>query len=424
MKTIKVENLSKLYHIGERPANSLRDALMNFALKARSSKKDELWALRDVSFDVNDGETLGIIGHNGAGKSTLLKILSRITKPTRGRVEIHGRVGSLLEVGTGFHHELSGRENIYLNGAIMGMKRTEIAKKFDEIVAFSEIEKFLDTPVKHYSTGMYMRLAFSVAAHLDPEVLIVDEVLAVGDVGFQKKCLTKMKDTGESGRTVIFVSHDMHSITRLCSRVIWLKTGAVERDGEAKQIVGEYLHEQSQTGAEKHWDAAASPGNDMTRLRSVRVLTEDGKTVSSVDIRRPVGVEMTYEVLRAEKIIIPNLHFFNEQGVCMFVTHDWEGGWRDRPRNLGTYTSTVWIPGNFLSEGTVFVTAAATTYRPMNIHFVEREAVSFNVVDSLEGDSARGDFAGILPGIVRPVFKWETRDQPGFQKASELNSQM
>ncbi len=241
MKTIKVKNLSKLYHIGERPADSLRDALVSFGRKSRSGKKKDLWALSDVSFEVKDGEALGIIGRNGAGKSTLLKILSRITKPTQGTVEIHGRVGSLLEVGTGFHNELSGRENIYLNGAILGMKRSEIKKKFDEIVAFAEIERFLDTPVKHYSSGMYMRLAFSVAAHLDPEVLIVDEVLAVGDIDFQRKCLVKMREVGASGRTVLFVSHNLGSLGQICSSGLLLDKGKLVSHGGIEKVIGDYL---------------------------------------------------------------------------------------------------------------------------------------------------------------------------------------
>ena len=409
MQVIKVENLSKLYFLGGTSHNSLRDALVSFVKNPKRNKKQELWALRDVDFEVEDGETLGIIGHNGAGKSTLLKILSRITKPTGGSVEIKGRIGSLLEVGTGFHNELSGRENIYLNGAILGMKRAEIAKKFDEIVAFSEIEKFLDTPVKHYSSGMYMRLAFAVAAHLEPEVLIVDEVLAVGDIGFQKKCLNKMREVGASGRTVLFVSHDMQSIARLCSRAIWLKEGGVAKDGTASEVIGEYLREQSQKGAEKNWENLEnSPGNEITRLRQVRVCDETGETVSAIDIRRSVGVEMTYEVLQTGKILVSNFHFYNEQGICLFVSHDWNDRWRKHSRPKGIYVSTVWIPGNFLSEGTIFVTAAATTYEPINVHFVERDAVVFTVIDTLEGNSARGDYAGILPGIVRPALNWET----------------
>lgn len=409
MRVIKAENLSKQYTLGARQPYSFREMLTGFFDRSDAADR-QLWALRDVSFSVDESETLGLIGHNGAGKSTLLKILSRITKPTSGTAEIHGRVGSLLEVGTGFHSELSGRENIYLNGAILGMKRTEIDKRFEEIVAFSEIEEFLDTPVKHYSTGMYMRLAFSVAAHLDPEVLIVDEVLAVGDVGFQKKCLRKMRDVGESGRTVIFVSHDMQSITRLCKRVIWMKHGEVAADGDAKQVVGEYLHEQSRTGAEKFWESPEdAPGNSIARLRAVRVIDEDGKLSSAADIRRKVGIEMKYEVLQSGKVLVPHLQFYNEQGLCIFVTHDWDGGWRDKPRPVGSYTSVAWIPENFLAEGTVFVTAAVSTFKPLTPHFIERDVVTFNVVDTLEGNSARGDHAGVMLGVVRPILEWETK---------------
>lgn len=409
MQVIKAENLSKLYYLGGTSHNSLRDALVGFIKNPKRDKKQELWALRDVGFEVNDGETLGIIGHNGAGKSTLLKILSRITKPTSGNVEIHGRIGSLLEVGTGFHNELSGRENIYLNGAILGMRRAEIEKKFDEIVAFSEIEKFLDTPVKHYSSGMYMRLAFAVAAHLEPEVLIVDEVLAVGDISFQKKCLNKMKTVGESGRTVLFVSHDMNAINRLCSRTIWLKNGKIEKDGETGEVVSQYLHEQSESGAEKSWENVKNPpGNEITKLLKVRVCDESGATSSAMDIRHPIGIEMTYEVLQEGKILVPNFHFYNEQGICAFVAHDWNEPWRTKSRPRGIYTTTAWIPGNFLAEGHIFVTVAVSTYEPLIVHFVERDAITFNVVDSPDGDSARGDFAGHLPGVVRPILDWKT----------------
>ncbi|HKP70374.1 MAG TPA: ABC transporter ATP-binding protein [Pyrinomonadaceae bacterium] len=406
MQVIRAENLSKRYVLGVRQPYSFREMLTGF-FKSGDADERTLWALRDVSFAVDEGETLGLIGHNGAGKSTLLKILSRITKPTSGTAAIRGRVGSLLEVGTGFHSELSGRENIYLNGAILGMKRVEIERKFDEIVAFSEIEAFLDTPVKHYSTGMYMRLAFSVAAHLDPEVLIVDEVLAVGDVGFQRKCLRKMRDVGESGRTVIFVSHDMQSIARLCRRAIWLKDGQVKSDGEARHVVGEYLHEQSRTGAEKVWSDEA-PGNEVVRLHTVRVRSETGELTSSIDIRRPVTIEIQYEVLQSGRVIVPHVQFNNEQGTPIFIAHDWNTGWREREREAGVYTSVVTVPGNFLSEGTVFVTVGAATYRPHLIHFNERDAVTFNVIDSPDADAARGDFAGPMPGVVRPVLDWKT----------------
>jgi lipopolysaccharide transport system ATP-binding protein len=410
VNVIKVENLSKLYHLGGARHNSLRDAIASFVKNPRRDKKNELWALKDIGFEVKDGEALGIIGRNGAGKSTLLKILSRITRPTRGTAEIHGRIGSLLEVGTGFHSELSGRENIFLNGAILGMKRAEIESKFDEIVAFSEIERFIDTPVKHYSSGMYMRLAFSVAAHLEPEILIIDEVLAVGDVAFQKKCLNKMREVGRAGRTVLFVSHDMQAVSRLCSRAIWLKDGQLIKTGETSEVINQYLHEQSQSGAEKSWEnAPAAPGDEFTRLRRVRVCDKSGKTNASLDIRQPIGIEMTYEVLQDGKVLVPNFHFYNEQGVCIFISHDWFDRWRTTPREKGEYTSTCWIPPNFLADGSVSVTVVVSTYLPLEVHFSESDAVSFTVVDSFEGDAARGDYGGPMPGVVRPILDWETK---------------
>jgi lipopolysaccharide transport system ATP-binding protein len=406
---IKAENLSKLYYLGGSSHNSLRDALAGFIKNPKRDKKRELWALRDVSFEVKDGETLGIIGKNGAGKSTLLKILSRITKPTSGKVEIYGRVGSLLEVGTGFHNELTGRENIFLNGAILGMKRAEIEKKFDEIVAFSEIEKFLDTPVKHYSSGMYMRLAFAVAAHLEPEILIVDEVLAVGDIAFQKKCLRKMRDVGESGRTVLFVSHDMQAVGRLCSRAIWIKDGQIARNDKTPVVVGAYLREQSEKGTEKIWkDATDAPGNEFMRLRKVRVRDEKGNVASVADIGSPVGIEITYQILQDEKIITPTFHLYNEQGICVFVSFDQDKNWRYKPRKKGIYVSTAWIPANFLAEGTMFVTVIMATFEPLAVHLIERDAVTFRVTDKIKGDSARGNYVGEMPGVVRPILEWET----------------
>lgn len=409
MDAIRVTDLSKLYYLGETKPYSVRELISGFFKWSPGHKGRDLWALRDLSFEVSEGETIGLVGHNGAGKSTLLKIMSRITKPTSGRAEIRGRVGSLLEVGTGFHSELSGRENIYLNGAILGMKRAEIARRFDEIVEFSEMEKFLDTPVKHYSTGMYMRLAFSIAAHLEPEVLIVDEVLAVGDIGFQKKCLRKMRDVGQSGRTVLFVSHDMQAVARLCGRVIWLKDGLLRQDGEAKQVISEYLHERSEIGAEKSWnDNDLRPGSDVVKLHRVHVRDIDGSVSSSVDISRPVGIAIMYEVLEQGKIVVPGIQLNNEQGMCIFVSHDWFGGWRSTGREKGLYKSTVWIPENFLSEGTVFATVSAATYEPFEQHFVARDAVTFNVIDSVENDNMRGDLTGPIPGAVRPKLKWET----------------
>jgi lipopolysaccharide transport system ATP-binding protein len=416
---IKVENIAKQYRIGASQASyqTLRDTIADAVrspLRRRrrrgGAKADEtVWALSDVSFEVLPGEVVGIIGRNGAGKSTVLKILSRITEPTKGRVELYGRVASLLEVGTGFHPELTGRENVFLNGAILGMRRAEIAAKFDEIVAFAEIEKFIDTPVKRYSSGMYLRLAFAVAAHLDPDILIVDEVLAVGDAGFQRKCLNKMQDVRQQGRTVLFVSHNMAAVTRLCRRAILLDEGRVLRDGSSHQVVSAYLGSGLGTTSERRWvDPAQSPGNEKARLSAVRVRTEDGQITDAADIRRPVGVEMEFEVLVPGLVLVPNYHFYNEEGVYVFHSSDQDPAWDRRARPLGRYKSTAWIPGNLLAEGTMIVGVALTTPTPLEVHFYERDVVAFQVIDSMDGDSARGDYAGRIPGVVRPLLQWET----------------
>ncbi len=322
-------------------------------------------------------------------------------------------MASLLEVGTGFHAELTGRENIYLNGTILGMTRKEVDSKFHEIVAFAEVERFIDTPVKHYSSGMYVRLAFAVAAHLEPEILLVDEVLAVGDASFQRKCLNKMEAVGEQGRTVFFVSHNMPAITRLCARTILLDEGKVLGDGPSHQVVSAYLASGLGTTAARDWpDANNSPGNDIVRLRAVRVREETGRISAAIDIRRPVAVEIDFQVLKSGHILVPNFHFFNEEGLCVFIAGDHDPVWFRRPRPVGRYVSTAWIPGNFLAEGSVIVNVAVSTMDPVTVHFTERDAVAFQVIDSLDGDSARGDYAGPLPGIVRPLLKWETRFVP------------
>ncbi|HEV2802864.1 MAG TPA: ABC transporter ATP-binding protein [Pyrinomonadaceae bacterium] len=415
---IRVEHLGKQYRIGGPQAaySTLRETLVGaarapfrWAQRRGENGGGKVWAVKDVSFEVQAGEVVGIIGRNGAGKSTLLKMLSRITEPTTGSVDLYGRVGSLLEVGTGFHPELSGRENVYLNGAILGMTRQEIAQKFDEIVAFAEVEKFIDTPVKHYSSGMYLRLAFAVAAHLEPEILIVDEVLAVGDARFQRKCLDKMRTVGQQGRTVLFVSHNMPAITRLCPRTILLSGGGILEDGPSHQVVSTYLGSSVGTAAVRVWkDLKNAPGNEVVRLLSVRVRTQEGEATEAVDIRRPIGVEMEYEVLTPGHVLVPNLHFYNEEGIYVFVTHDCDPAWRQKPRPAGRYVSTAWIPGNLFSEGTLIVGAAVSTHDPVVVHFYERDAVAFQVIDSLEGDSARGDYAGPMHGVIRPLLDWRT----------------
>ena len=419
---VRVDGLSKQYKIGgaQKTYGTLRDDLVSglrsiFRRNAspvsqgKESAPDTFWAVKDVSFQVNEGEVLGIIGRNGAGKSTLLKMLSRITEPTCGRIEINGRVSSLLEVGTGFHGELTGRENVYLNGTILGMKGAEISRKFDEIVAFADVEQFIDTPVKHYSSGMYLRLAFSVAAHLEPEILIVDEVLAVGDVAFQKKCLGKMEGVAKQGRTIFFVSHNMPAVTRLCNRVIFLDEGRVSRDGLSHEVVKAYVNSELGTMSSREWlSPDQAPGAEVARLRAVRVRNEDGQSNEKMDIRKPVGIEMEYEVLKPGYKLMPTVVLHDEEGVRLFVSIEHDPAWRGRVRPSGRYRSTAWIPGNYLAEGTMFVDVEMWTIEPVMEQFCERQTVAFMVTDSCEGDSARGDWAGPFPGVVRPLLNWKT----------------
>ena len=418
---VKVERLSKSYRIGglhpgyvtfremfgemvSAPLRRLRGG------DAGRPTSQTIWALKDVSFEVRPGETVGFVGRNGAGKSTLLKILSRVTKPTAGEAALYGRVGSLLEVGTGFHPDLTGRENVFLNGAILGMRREETARKFDEIVAFSEIEQFIETPVKFYSSGMYVRLAFSVAAHLEPEILIMDEVLAVGDAAFQQKCLDKMNDIRREGRTIFFVSHDAAAVTRLCRRALFLERGRVVSDGPAREVVAEYLSANRQAAAERAWDGPEAPGGEVARLRRLRVCDERGETLAVADVRRPVRVEVTYEVLQEGRALLPLVEIYDDGGAQLFSTHDTSAEWRRAPRPRGTYTSAVEIPGNLLPEGTLLAYASVVSHFPAAaLHARERDGVAFQVVDALSGDSARGDYAGPLAGAVRPLLPWATR---------------
>jgi len=417
---IRIEKLCKQYRIGGLHAgyHTLRETIAGAVLSPYKrlrgngdSKKQLLWALKDVSFEVRQGETIGLIGQNGAGKSTLLKILSRITEPTSGYFELYGRIGSLLEVGTGFHPDLTGRENVFLSGAIHGMARAEIRRRFDEIVAFSEIEKFIDTPVKWYSTGMYLRLAFAVAAHLDTEILMMDEVLAVGDAGFQQKCLNKMNEIRQQGRTILFVSHSMPAVARLCERVLWIDKGHVVGDGAAHKIVNDYMGASLKIGCEREWlDPLKAPGDDIVRLRRVRVCTQDGRTAETIDIRSPVGLEIEYEILQHGHVLTPSFDLMNESGVHLFAVQDVGAEWRRRPRPAGVYTSTMWIPGNCLSEGNLLVNAAILSHIPATrLHTREYNVMTFQVVDTQEGDSARGDYAGPVPGVIRPLLNWTTQ---------------
>jgi len=429
---IEVEHLTKRYLLGSQL--SKRDGLrhrIETAVRSpfswwkrtaarRRSGPEEYLALRDVNFSIRQGEVVGIIGRNGAGKSTLLKILSRITEPTSGRIGIHGRMASLLEVGTGFHPELTGRENIFLNGAILGMSRVEIKRKFDEIIAFAEVETFLDTPVKRYSSGMYVRLAFAVAAHLEPEILVVDEVLAVGDAEFQKKCLRKMGDVAHAGRTVLFVSHNMQAVTRLCSRCLLLHRGELKMDGPSSQVANAYLNSGVTTSALREWpDLSSAPGDSVTRLRAVRVRSRQGAIVDTVDIREPLGIELEYEVFDSDHFFLPHFVLRNQDGTVLFVSVDVDPEWRGRRRPAGRYVSVGWIPGNLLAEGLISVTAVLTSLSPETCHTAVEDAAAFRVVDDLSArDTARGDYTQPMPGLVRPLLQWKTRRLPDAHAAS------
>jgi lipopolysaccharide transport system ATP-binding protein len=419
---IRFENLSKRYIIahederGEGFRHVVERALRRPWQRLRGVKnggpatREEFWALRHVSLEVQQGEVVGIVGRNGAGKSTLLKILSRITEPTEGRIRLRGRTASLLEVGTGFHPELTGRENIFLNGAILGMSRLEIRRKFDEIVSFAEIERFLDTPVKRYSSGMYVRLAFAVAAHLEPEILIVDEVLAVGDATFQKKCLDKMDDAGKAGRTVLFVSHNMQAVTRLSSRCVLLEKGELTLDGPPHRVASAYLSSGTHGTASREWNTSDAPGDDVVRLRAVRIKSEAGTVVDVVDIRDTVGIEMEYEVLQPGFVFHPHFLVSNEDGLALFVGNDVDPEWRGKRRPVGRYISTGWIPGNLLAEGAMWVAPHLMTLEPETYHGGASDAVLFRVVDPLDAkDTARGDYPRPLIGVMRPLLRWTTK---------------
>jgi lipopolysaccharide transport system ATP-binding protein len=421
LSAITSVGLGKQYRVGQLQGGyeTLREQISNLGARAigrgePKRPKDLFWAVRDVSFDIHQGEVVGIIGRNGAGKTTLLRILSRITEPTEGYADVRGRLGSLLEVGTGFHPELTGRENIFLNGAILGMRRREIARRFDEIVEFAGVQRFVDTPVKRYSSGMYVRLAFSVAAHLEPEILLVDEVLAVGDAEFQKRSLGKMDEIGASGRTVVFVSHNMATVSRLCTRAIMLEAGRVVVDGPTDSVVARYMRSDTDTAARREWiDLSKAPGDDVARLRHVAVVDDEGRTADAVDMRDAVAIEMSFDILRST-LVTPMLSVFNDRGVHVFNALDPDERWSRLP-DPGTYTTRAWIPANLLNEATYFVTVFVNTLQPGKLerHINVPDAVSFQVVNRGDGASAKGELAAAWGGAVAPLLDWTTELEEG-----------
>lgn len=381
----------------------------NSQLPSSPSAPDEFWALRDVSFDVQPGEVIGVIGRNGAGKSTLLKILSRITEPTSGEARIRGRVASLLEVGTGFHPELTGRENVFLNGAILGMSKQEIRNKFDEIVAFAEIEKFIDTPVKRYSSGMYVRLAFAVAAHLEPEILIVDEVLAVGDASFQKKCLGKMQEvSGRDGRTVLFVSHNMTAVQSLCSRCLLMKGGQVSCHGDTETCIREYLMAGGQIPTEAKWiDAKQSPGNDKLRILGIRAVSKrtDGQDASLFDTATPIDLEIDVQV-REACMFHTTLHFQFDQGITAFTSVGIPPRDPNQQTEPGEYRLISRVPGHLLNEGGYSIRLLLVE-DGTRVTTILDDVVGFDVKDLQPRPI--GSWHGREPGPVKPKLEWTAR---------------
>ncbi|MBM4149261.1 MAG: ABC transporter ATP-binding protein [Lentisphaerae bacterium] len=417
---ISVSDLGKCYRIGASRERSrgggarIRRILASpfdyVRTRLRPPEESELlWALRNVSFEVRQGEVLGIIGRNGAGKSTLLKILSRITDPTEGHAEVRGRVNSLLEVGTGFHPELTGRENIYLNAAIHGLRRSEIDRKFDEIVEFSEIGRFIDTPVKRYSSGMYTRLAFGVAAHLEPDVLIVDEVLAVGDMAFQKKCMGKMNTVAKSGRAVLFVSHNMAAMSSLCGRLIHLQDGRVVADGSTETVLPQYISSAASDGGEVSWPAESAPGDEVVRLLSARVI-QDGAVTSDVMIDRDVVIEMDYINRRLGAHLMSAIYVTDSMGVGVFSSMNAPSAcnapdpWFDRARPAGLFRARCTIPGNLLSDRSYRVAPLVLSDARL-VHVYATDALGFTVHET---GVMRKEYHGPWLGVVRPRLGWET----------------
>lgn len=406
LPAIEVSGLSKRYVIEhESRHDNLRDTLHHTARKlwrrfrwGTGFEREEFWALRDVSFSIQPGEVVGVIGRNGAGKSTLLKILSRITEPTSGKITLRGRVASLLEVGTGFHPELTGRENIFLNGAILGMSRAEIRQKFDEIVAFAEIEKFLDTPVKRYSSGMYVRLAFAVAAHLDPEILIVDEVLAVGDMQFQKKCLGKMREVSRGqGRTVLFVSHNMTAVGSLCDRSLLFESGRLKMDGPVGESMAAFLSDPSESQPTATWpDDKSAPGDDTVRVRKLQVEGPPGSP-TTLTMQSPCSISASYTVKQAGDLHL-TFHLINEQGIVAFTT-----GAPTRPHRPGDYQAICRIPADLFNSG-VYSVRLLVVKNSAHVVDARDQAVGFEVVDA---GSREGGWYGREPGVVQPRLHWE-----------------
>jgi lipopolysaccharide transport system ATP-binding protein len=404
---IEVRNLSKKYKIGERQRYlSLRDSVSNIFSK-KNTEGSEFWALDDVSFDIHAGESIGIIGRNGAGKSTLLKILSRITPPTKGSVILRGRMASLLEVGTGFHSELTGRENVFMNGSILGLKKREIEAKFDEIVDFSGVEQFIDTPLKHFSSGMQLRLAFAVAAHLEPEILVIDEVLAVGDAEFQKRCLGKMDEVSRSGRTVLFVSHNLGSVQELCDKCIYLDEGKIKFKGSSESTIAKYLENNSLVSYAEVENKVNS-GDSIAKLISVCLKNKEGRLIANLSISETVELEIIFQVLQNGFKPIPSINLLTIRGESVFASID--SSFQDLFKiDIGVYKSIIKIPAHFFNNTTYSTEIHLTTVNPVIKHALLKDLIVFEVNDELNVITRQG-YTGFFPGVLRPKLEWIHED--------------
>jgi homopolymeric O-antigen transport system ATP-binding protein len=411
---IVIEDLGKRYRMGRLHYGRLTESISNSSKRlfkpksgqnGATSKAEYIWALRHVDLEIAEGEVIGIVGHNGAGKTTLLKVLSRITEPTEGRAQFAGIVGSLLEVGTGFHSELTGRENVFLNGAVLGMRRSEVKRKFDEIVEFAEIGRFLDTPVKRYSSGMHVRLAFSVAAHLEPDILVVDEVLAVGDVEFQKRCIGKMDDVAKGGRTVLFVSHNMAAVTRLCERAVWLREGRVVDGGPVERVVANYLSSGAEFEGERVWTNGGlrMPGEDAFSLHAARIVSPDGIT-GTIDASDGFRVEIEFELHAPVRGMVIGATLHRTDGIAVFASYDCDApGWPER-RAPGFHRVSCTVPGNLLNPGRYSLTIDSMV---PNVKFLAHvpAALVFDVED-LGVAGSEMEAMRHRQGVIRPQLEW------------------
>jgi len=417
--SIKLENIGKRYQIrrGQR-YGTLKETInriinpFHYRKKRNydpvdSDKTDTIWAVRDISFSINQGEIVGLVGRNGAGKSTLLKIIAGITTPTCGKAVIEGKIGCLLEVGAGFHPFLSGRENVFLSGSILGLSRAEIKKKFDEIVAFAEVESFIDTQVKYYSSGMYARLAFAVAAHMVVDILIVDEVLSVGDIAFQKKCLGKIDDVANDGRTVLFVSHNMAAIQRLCNRGVLFHNGKIIMDSNIDSIVSKYLDNYCDVPAKRVWPYSDAPGDDHVKLLSIRVLNSKDDSVQTIDIHESVRIEIVYHVKKIHQPPVVIIHFINEQWLHLFSTHDFYPKKASTIKENQEVCKICNVPGNLFNQGRIYIHIEIINHLSKKNHVNLKEAVSFEAIDQRGLEEMEDPFGTQWPGVIRPALTWE-----------------